>query len=75
MIDVLFYAVKQSRANEPQKNPQVLLRASEGPILAHDDFLLMLCDKKVWPKYFYHLLGKRCLGICDSCYNFCALIA
>ena len=45
MIAILFYAINKSRANEPQKNHHVLRRAFEGPILAHDDFLLMLYEK------------------------------
>jgi hypothetical protein len=47
MIAILFYAVNKSCADEPQKNHHVLRRAFEGPILAHDDFLLISCNKKL----------------------------
>jgi len=47
---MIFYVVNKDRANEPQKNHHVLRRAIEGPILAHDDFLLISCHKKNWAK-------------------------
>ncbi len=63
MIAILYYAANKIRANEPQKNHHVLRRAFEGPILAHDDFLLISYNKKIRLKYFFNLLGNRCLGI------------
>jgi hypothetical protein len=50
MITVLFYAFNKNRANEPQKNHHVLRRAYSGPILAHDDFLLVSYNKKTQAK-------------------------
>ena len=52
MIAILFCAVNLSRVDEPQKNHHGLRRAFEGPILAHDDFLLMLCNKQNLVKNF-----------------------
>ncbi len=55
MTAILFYAFNKSRANEPQKNHHVLRRAFEWPILAHDDFLLIACNKKTQAKIFFGL--------------------
>ena len=54
------------------KNPKI---TRSGFKISDTRFNLRLTIKKIWPKYFYHLLGKRCLGYCDSCYNFCVLFA
>ena len=42
--------MKKCCTNKPQKNHHVLRRAIEGPILAHDDFLLISCHKKTQGK-------------------------